>query len=31
MVPGVEKVIKLGLDQWNQDGTSTTTTNKDEL
>ena len=31
MVPGVEKAITLGLDQWNQDGTSTTKTNRDEL
>ena len=30
-IPGVKKVIKLGLDQWNQDGTSTTKTNRDEL
>ena len=31
MVPRVKKLIKLGLDQWNQDGTSTTKANRDEL
>ena len=30
MVPGVKKVIKLGLDQWNQDATSTTKTNMNQ-
>ena len=30
MVPGVKKVIKLGLDQWNQDAISTTKTNMNQ-
>ena len=30
MVPGVKNVIKLELDQWNEDGTSTTKPNRDD-